>query len=163
MSAHIAKHSRKILETSCGPEQMLVKAVAKGKFPARRFRVEGSAYGSSHLLNANKALRTCARYGGQIVEVVTKAMFLTAQAKELKLPTCVRKSCAARTGEPCKNKSGVCAPHACRLAQADPAEAAEKLLSCPIAKCPALGGQPCMTRKGTPRMPHKARLAGAPS
>lgn len=40
-----------------------------GRWPARRFRVEGSPFGNSRLLRAADAELAARRYGGQVVEV----------------------------------------------------------------------------------------------
>jgi hypothetical protein len=40
-----------------------------GRWPARRFRVEGSPLGASRLLRAADAERAAERYGGAVVEV----------------------------------------------------------------------------------------------
>ena len=112
----IDRQSRRILETTVSTAELLEKFLARGKFLSRRFRVEGSVVGASRLLNLRRAEESQAKYGGQVVELVTKNAFLTAQAARDHLPSCRRTSCGAKAGEPCRGKNGLRGPHAVRLA-----------------------------------------------
>jgi len=139
-------------------EQVLAMAL-KAK-AARRFRLEQSRAGESRLLTAIAVNRAQARYGGQIVELVTMAEWLIATAETL--PRCERASCQARHGQPCRNVHGIRAPHKNRLGKAEPPRIAlEEYLRCET--CGAWPGKPCHTESGAPRpRVHKERPMLAP-
>lgn len=154
-----------MLETQVSADDVLAAAVDKNRFPTRRFRVEGTHVGNSRLLSERDAQGTALRYGGQMVELVTRETFVVAQAKTSGgsgLPECVRATCFAEAGKPCRNKAGeICSAHACRFGEQKPtfASAAKNLPACPVEGCAAsrVSGMPCTTPKGKPRMPHKGR------
>jgi len=152
--SHVTRHAKKVQETTLSAAEMLQRAVDAGRLPTKRFRVEGTAVGSSHLLSDLQADRAAGRYRGQKVEVITREMFLTAQAAAL--PTCTQKGCGARAGQACRNLSGLRTPHAVRLGfRETPTSAAEGFAACPFCLAPA--GKACQTARGRGRMPHKER------
>lgn len=160
----IARQSARILETTLTPAALLARAIKRGRLPSRRYRVEDSSVGPSRILSSIQADLAQARYGGRKVELITAAMFLTAEAADRQWPPCPRKACGAPPGAPCRNKTGVRAPHDARLdivfQRPSIVEEAQGLGAC---ACGAAAGAPCQ-RAGKPRRPHKGRPPiGAPS
>lgn len=162
----VDRYVRRVREVDMTAAQLLALALDRGRFPAKRFRVEGSRCGSSELLTKFDAERSVICYGGTKVEIVTLEMYLRAQAKDL--PACSRSTCKAAAGEPCKRNApsgfGVASPstyrnpHANRTAKPVPRSisAARSLPTCPEPHCRAKAGEPC-TRAGRLRMPHPSR------
>jgi hypothetical protein len=165
VSHHIAQLSQHMLDATADREalaaKILARAVANGRFPTTRFRVEGSRVGASRILTEKRADAAVAQFGGMKVELVTREMWLAGEAE--KLPACTTAGCLAAAGKVCKTKSGnVRAPHDCRLgvdeAKPTPASAAQNLIACIARGCGAKAGKPCQSPKGKNRMPHKVRI-----
>lgn len=70
----VKKHNDAAQESMMTAEQAAVWAAEKfqktGRWPVRRFRVEGATGGSSRLLSRSRAEATRVTYGGRVVEVV---------------------------------------------------------------------------------------------
>ena len=79
----------------------------------RRFRVEGTPIGNSHLLMKSQARNTALAHGGKVVEVIPFTSLAERQAQEM--PVCGR--CEAAKGKPCKSSTGkLRTPHMVRWA-----------------------------------------------
>lgn len=98
-----------------------------GKWPSRRFRVEQSAAGSSHLLTRHQAEVTKARYGGVLVQVIGERPAHTTREQSCKdaaqgLGLCP--VCAAPANQACRkgwlfgSDSSFRMPHVARIREA---------------------------------------------
>lgn len=148
--------SRRALETRMTPGEFLRTLIDREavKFPAKRYRVEGSDAGNSYILDLEDAQRTRQKYGGTIVELVSSTAFHGATAKFIK-NAC--EECDAERGKPCLDNLGnITAPHDVRMGKTTRADrAALKLPEC--GTCKAKAGRPCRNKGGRKQMPHPAR------
>lgn len=68
--------ARYVVESTWTAEEALAWAreqyAAKGRWPSRRFRVDGAMGGSSRLLGPLAAARTRRTYGGWLVELIPR-------------------------------------------------------------------------------------------
>ncbi|MCC7024643.1 MAG: hypothetical protein IT338_17580 [Thermomicrobiales bacterium] len=146
-------------ESTLTPEQLLAQALKDKAFPTHRFRLESPKAGASRLLTQKAAARAQARYGGDVVELVTMKDWLTATAQSL--PTCERASCQAPAGLPCRDVHGIRKPHPNRLGKRESTRIAlEEYLRCET--CGAWPGKSCVTESGMVRRAHKDRPMLAP-
>lgn len=97
-----------VAESSWTAEQALAWARTKKRWPARRFRVEGSHAGNSRLLPKKLAVATRSKYGGVLVELIPLPTIAGEPKKTLNqsrvdgMPACPR--CGAAVGWPCRAK-----------------------------------------------------------
>ena len=147
-------------ESTLTPEQLLAQALKDKAFPTHRFRLESPKAGASRLLTQKAAARAQARYGGDVVELVTMKDWLAATARTL--PACERASCQAPAGAPCRDVHGIRKPHLNRTGGVDRKRLAlEEYLRCET--CGAWPGKPCVTTTGMIRRVHKERAVLAPA
>jgi hypothetical protein len=160
---------RSIAESTWTKEQALAFAVqyldAKGRWPARRFRIERSRAGNSRLLNRESAERDAARYGGDAVELIptlaaSGVLRPTAHEQAAEgLPECSK--CQAEADAACVNPKGrQRTVHRERVDDKGECRAwAIAHVTC--RQCSAAPGVQCLDAKSKPCAPHVIRLLNA--
>jgi len=110
------RHTQAVRESQYTPQEALELAVLSGAKFRRRFRVEGSAAGTSRLVTKSSAKRLRKRYGGQIVELVPD-LWHKSPANVLRangLPYCP--TCRVEPDEACRHPKGAMRPpHEARM------------------------------------------------
>jgi hypothetical protein len=152
-----ARDQRRNAEAAATHDKLAAILLAKSKFPAKRFRVDKSKAGNSQLLNDSGAQSTQRQYGGSIVELISKAQWLTAKAKEYDYRPCKVPDCNAPQGQPCRDRAGVRHPHPSRLGKRERPAVELALTKGPCATCSAKAQEPCRSPTGRARKPHDDR------
>lgn len=119
----LIRHNQRMLEAMMTPPEAAAYAeewcaVKSGRRFARRWRLEGTKVGNSHLVTRAKGLELRGAYGGELVELVpppARRFTLKERAAADKLPFCP--VCAAERGKPCRARKGggIRQPHKKRM------------------------------------------------
>lgn len=150
----MSTHVRAVLESTWSTADAVAWADDLGRWPRRRYRVEGSRCGPSRLVRHRVAVKLQRQYGGTVVEVIPP--YRTRERQKWQevydgLPVCPRPWCAAKPGEPCKDRLK---PHVLRARLKEQLAEVVNLEVCPA--CGVGSGVRCM-RAGKPRAPHLRR------